>query len=190
MQEAFQARTEGVAEQGPIMRKPAYTFAAAPIAGVNVPVSRPSPFSSRPRARARAMRKPTNTRVAALINRPIVSLVSLFSFRLKAGAKRRSAYAIAAALIAAFMVSLLSLFSPQVQARAPEDSSVVEIVAVKGDRLDMPRLGSDCSQREWPYFEAACLRNAGNRATIVREPRVISVDRLPAQDAEAVVAAH
>ena len=102
---------------------------------------------------------------------------------------RKSAYALAAALIAATVVSLLSVFSPQVQARAPGDA-VVEIVAVKGDRLDFQRLGTDCSPREWPYFEATCLRNASNWAAPVRQPRVVSVDRLPPQDASATVAAR
>jgi hypothetical protein len=102
---------------------------------------------------------------------------------------RKSAYIAAAALIAAAIVSLLSLFSPQVQARAPQDASV-EIVAVKGDRLDMQHLGSNCSQREWPYFEGGCLRNASNWATPLRQPRMVPVDRLQPQDASAMVAAR
>jgi hypothetical protein len=103
---------------------------------------------------------------------------------------RKSAYVVAAALIASAIVSLLSLFSPQVQARAPEGSPV-EIVAVKGDRLDLRLLGTDCSQREWPYFEAACLRDAKDPAAPVRLPRMVSVDRLlPAQDSSTLVAAR
>jgi hypothetical protein len=102
---------------------------------------------------------------------------------------RKSAYTVAAALIAALVVSLLSLFSPQVQARAPEGASLPEAAIVKGDRLDMQRLGTDCSQREWPYFEAACLRDSGSRAVPVRLPRMISIDRLPSlEDASAMVA--
>jgi len=107
-------------------------------------------------------------------------LPSLFSARLRVRATRKSLYTVSAALIAATMVSLLSLLSPQVQARAPEDA-IVEIVAVKGDRLDFQRLGIDCSPREWPYFEAACLRNASNWAAPVRQPRIVSVDRLSPQ---------
>jgi hypothetical protein len=102
---------------------------------------------------------------------------------------RKSAYTAAAALIAAAIVSLLSLFSPEVQARAPE-VVLAEVVAVKGDRLDIQLLGTDCSQREWPYFEAACLRDAKHPAAPVRLPRMISVDRLPPQDASAVMAAR
>jgi len=102
---------------------------------------------------------------------------------------RETAYAFAAALVAAAIVSLLNLFSPQVQAQAPQNASV-EIVAVKGLRTDMERLGADCSQYEWPYFEAACLRSASNRAAPVRQPRMVSVDRLPPQDISAIVAAR
>ncbi|MGA8615812.1 MAG: hypothetical protein WB760_29845 [Xanthobacteraceae bacterium] len=102
---------------------------------------------------------------------------------------RKSVYTAAAALIAAAVVSLLSLFSPQVQARAPDEVSV-EVVAVKGDRLDIRLLGTDCSQREWPYFEAACLRDAKDPAAPVRLPRMISVDHLPPQDTGAVMAAR
>jgi hypothetical protein len=100
---------------------------------------------------------------------------------------RKSTYAIAAALIAAATVSLLSLFSPAVQARAPE-ATLAEAVAVKGDRLDLPPLGTDCSQREWPYFENACMRNASTRGAVVRQPRMISVDHLSARDVGAIVA--
>jgi len=100
---------------------------------------------------------------------------------------RKCAYAVAAALVAAAIVSLLSLFSPEVQARAPE-ASLPEVIAVKGDRLDFQRLGTGCSQREWPYFEAACVRNARNWAAPVRQPRMISVDRLAARDGSPTVA--
>jgi hypothetical protein len=101
---------------------------------------------------------------------------------------RKSAYTIAAALAAAAIVTALSLFSPQVQARAPEEASLPEVVALKGDRLDMQRLGTDCSQREWPYFEASCLRDAKDRAAPIRLPRMISIDRLPIPEASATVA--
>ena len=98
-------------------------------------------------------------------------------------------YTVAAAVIAAAaIVSLLSLFSPQVQARAPEEATLPEIVAVKGDRLDIQLLGTDCSQREWPYFEAACLRDTKDPATPVRLPRMISVDRMTPQGAAALAA--
>jgi len=104
---------------------------------------------------------------------------------------RKCAYTVAAAVVAAALISLLSLFSPQVQARSPQGDVLVEVAVKKGDRLDIQLLGTDCSQREWPYFEAACLRNAGDRTTPARQPRMISVDRLPPpQDASATVASR
>ena len=104
---------------------------------------------------------------------------------------RKSAYLNAATLVAAGLVSLFSLFSPQVQARSSEADTLVEVDLKKGDRLDIQLLGTDCSQREWPYFEAACLRNAGDRTTPARLPRVISVDHVPSpRDADGMVAAR
>ena len=135
------------------------------------------------------VRKSVYTVAIAPIASAVVSPLSLITPQVRFRAMRKSGYAVVAALIAAAIVSLLSLFSPQVQARAPEGISV-EIPAVKGDRLDFQRLGSDCSQREWPYFEAACVRNASNWAAPVRQPRMVSVDRLPPQDARATVAAR
>jgi hypothetical protein len=121
------------------------------------------------------VRKSIFTAASPLVG-AIVSLQGPFSSKKHGWATRRSAATIGAALIAAAIVSLLSVFSPEVQARAPQDA-IVEIVAVKGDRLDLQRLGTDCSEREWPYFEAACLRDAGKRTASVRQPRIISVDR-------------
>ncbi len=83
----------------------------------------------------------------------------------------KSVYAIAAALIAAAIVALPSL-SPQVQARAPA-------LGAKGDRVDGRPLGTACSRREWPYFEAACLRDAKNPFGEARQVRMVSTDRLP-----------
>ena len=37
-------------------------------------------------------------------------------------------------------------------ARAPQ-------IGVKGDRLDLRPIGSNCSQRGWPYYESECLRD-------------------------------
>jgi hypothetical protein len=80
-------------------------------------------------------------------------------------------YIIAAAVIAAGIVGLPSL-SPQVQARAP-------VLGAKGDRVDARPLGSACSQREWPYFETSCLRDARNPFGEARAVRVVVTDRLP-----------
>ena len=127
-----------------------------------------------------AMRKSAYP-VVTVIAAAAASLPRLLSPLVPVRTTRKSAYAIAAALTAAIIVSLLGLFSPAVQARAPE-AAVAEVAAVKGDRLDAPILGTDCSQREWPYFEAGCIRNAANWAAPVRQPRTISLDRLPPQE--------
>jgi len=104
---------------------------------------------------------------------------------------RKCAYTITAALIAAALICLPGLFSPQVQARSPEGNVLEEVAATKGDRLDIQPLGTDCSAREWPYFEAACLRNARDRTTPARLPRIVAVDRLPSpQDASTSIASR
>jgi hypothetical protein len=82
----------------------------------------------------------------------------------------KSSYVIAAGLIAAAIVSLPGL-SP-VQAYAPDP-------AIKADRLDA-RPVSDCSQREWPYYETGCLRDTKYPDGRARAVRMISIDRLPA----------
>jgi len=82
------------------------------------------------------------------------------------------AYAIvAAAIVAACLIAVPSL-SPQVQARAP-------VLGAKGDRVDARPLGTACSQHEWPYFEAACVRDAKNPFGEARAVRIVSTDRLP-----------
>jgi hypothetical protein len=83
----------------------------------------------------------------------------------------KSIYAIAAALVAAAIVCLPSL-SPQVQASAPT-------FGIKGDRVDARALGAACSHREWPYYEAACLRDAKYPFGEARQVRLVSADRLP-----------
>lgn len=85
----------------------------------------------------------------------------------------KTVYAIAAAaVVAAGLVAFPSL-SPQVEARAP-------VPGAKSDRADVRPLGEACSQRAWPYYEAACLRDAGHPLGTVREVRMISTDRPPA----------
>jgi len=79
-------------------------------------------------------------------------------------------YAIAAAaIVAAGLVTFPSL-SPQVEARAPALSG-------KSDRADTRVLAADCSQSAWPYYEAACLRDARNPLSEARPARFIAVDR-------------
>jgi hypothetical protein len=83
----------------------------------------------------------------------------------------KTIYAIAAAaVIAAGFVSFPSL-SPPVEAR-----SVVQ--GAKADRADTRPLANACSQRGWPYFEAACLRDTRNPYAEARPVRFASPDYL------------
>ncbi len=84
----------------------------------------------------------------------------------------KTVYAIAAAaIVAASFVATLSL-SAQVEARA-------SVVGAKADRADTRPLARECSQRAWPYYEAACLRDTRNAFGQVRGVRIVSADRLP-----------
>jgi hypothetical protein len=80
---------------------------------------------------------------------------------------------IAAAIAAACLVGFPSL-SPQVEASAP-------VAGSKSDRADMRPLGTECSEKAWPYFEATCLRVTQNPLMAAREVRVIVVDRAHAR---------
>jgi hypothetical protein len=79
-------------------------------------------------------------------------------------------YIVVAALIAAAIVGLPTL--SQVQAHAP-------VLGAKGDRVDARPLGAACSQREWPYYEVGCLRDAKYPFGEARQVRMVSTDRLP-----------
>lgn len=82
----------------------------------------------------------------------------------------KSVYAIAAAaIVAAAFVTTLSLTQP-VEARGSTPGA-------KADRADLRPLGVDCSQNAWPYFEAACLRDARNSFGQARQVRIVSTDR-------------
>jgi len=82
--------------------------------------------------------------------------------------KALSALAIAA--FAAAALTVLPGFAPQVEASTPH-------VLAKGDRLDIRPAGRDCSQQNWPNFDASCLRTVGK--TTVREARLVTADRTP-----------
>ena len=62
----------------------------------------------------------------------------------------------------------------------PGMSSPVEAqkYAIKGDRLDVHSYGTSCSNRGWPYFEAACLRDTHSPVRQARVVRNVSPDRL------------
>jgi len=96
---------------------------------------------------------------------------------------RKSIYAAAAAAAIAAAFVLLTSLSPQVQAHGP-------VYGVKADRVDARPIGSECSQREWPYFEATCLRDPRRPFAQTRQVRVIPLDRLPAIDQSTAVASR
>jgi hypothetical protein len=90
-------------------------------------------------------------------------------------------YAVAAAFLAAAAITFPSV--SQVQARGP-------VLGAKGDRVDARALGTACSKNEWPYFEAACLRDAKYPFGQARQVRIVTTDRLPQPVASALVASR
>lgn len=82
--------------------------------------------------------------------------------------KALSAIAIAAFIAAA--VTVLPGFAPRVEASVP-------VALAKSDRLAVKSVGSTCSEKAWPNFEASCLRNAATKVINIREVRVVSTDR-------------
>lgn len=94
----------------------------------------------------------------------------------------KSAYSIAAAFIIASIICLPNLVA-QVQAYGPT-------LGAKGDRVDARPLGTACSQNEWPYFEASCLRNAKNPFGQARQVRIVTTDRLPHSVVNAILASR
>lgn len=83
----------------------------------------------------------------------------------------KNVYAIAAAVIVAACLVTFPSLSPQVEAHSP-------VPVAKSHRADVRLLARECSQRAWPYFEVACLRNARNPFGQAREVRIVSADRL------------
>jgi hypothetical protein len=82
--------------------------------------------------------------------------------------------ALSAVTIAAFVAAALAVlpgFAPQVEASVPR-------ALAKGDRLDIHSVGTNCSEKAWPNFEASCLRVAGTKTTI-KEARLVTADRTP-----------
>jgi hypothetical protein len=103
--------------------------------------------------------------------------------RTGAGAMRKTFYAIAAAAIVAACFVLSPSLSPQVEAGAPALSG-------KSDRADTRPLAGDCSQRAWPYVEAACLRDTRNTFGVAREVRFVPIDNRPHPAATSAVASR
>ena len=82
--------------------------------------------------------------------------------------------ALSAVAIAAFVAAALTVlpgFAPQVEASVPQ-------ALAKADRLDIHTVGTNCSQKAWPNFEASCLRAVGSKA-MIREARLVTADRTP-----------
>jgi hypothetical protein len=85
----------------------------------------------------------------------------------------KTVYAIAVAAIAAACFVAFPSLSMQVEAYAPAPGA-------KADRADMRPLGTDCSQKAWPYFEGACLRDMHSPLAQPRDVRFITADRAAA----------
>ena len=69
------------------------------------------------------------------------------------------------AIVAACIVALPRL-SPQMEADSP-------VTGAKTDRADVHRFGADCTQKAWPYFEGACLRQAKSPIAQPRDVRIV-----------------
>jgi hypothetical protein len=82
--------------------------------------------------------------------------------------------AISVAALVAATLTVLPGFAPQVEASVPQ-------ALAKGDRLDVHAVGTGCSEKAWPNFEASCLRAAGTKTktTAIREVRLVTADRMP-----------
>lgn len=79
--------------------------------------------------------------------------------------------AISLAALVAAALTVLPGFTPQVEASVPQ-------ALAKADRLDIHSVGAGCSQKNWPNFDASCLRAAGTK-TVIQQARVVTADRAP-----------
>jgi hypothetical protein len=86
----------------------------------------------------------------------------------------KTGYAIAVSAIAVSMFVAFPSLSPQVGASAP-------IVGAKGDRADIRPLGTECGEKAWPYFDAACTRDARIPLVQPHDVRVIGRTVLPTE---------
>ena len=80
--------------------------------------------------------------------------------------------AVAAAALGAAVMMALPGFSPAVEAGTTDPM-------VKTDRLDYRPLGTECTERAWPYYGANCLRDRSQVAGQARMVRLVTTDRLP-----------
>jgi hypothetical protein len=88
------------------------------------------------------------------------------------GVMLKTVYAVIAAAIIAACITLAPSLSPQV------DAAAAPAPGVKSDRADARPLADDCSQKAWPYVEAACLRDARNPLGQAREVRFVPLDKM------------
>jgi hypothetical protein len=84
----------------------------------------------------------------------------------------RALSAVAAAAIGAAVMMALPGFSPAVEAGTTDPM-------VKTDRLDYRPLGTECTERAWPYYGANCLHDRTQAAGQARTVRLVTTDRLP-----------
>jgi hypothetical protein len=85
---------------------------------------------------------------------------------------RKTVYAVAIAAIAAACFVAFPSLSFQVEANS-------SALGAKADRADVRPLGRDCGQKAWPYFDAACTRDAHNPLVTPRDVRLVTADRMP-----------
>jgi hypothetical protein len=88
------------------------------------------------------------------------------------GVMIKTLYAVTTAAFAAGCFVAFPSLSGQVHATPPA-------IGAKGDRADLRPLGIDCGQNTWPYFDAACTRDAGNPLKQPRAVRFVFADRFP-----------
>jgi hypothetical protein len=77
--------------------------------------------------------------------------------------------ALAAASCVAAAVAFFPSFS-KVEASTP-------VPTLKADRLDSRTPGAACSQRSWPYYDAACLRDPSRNGGRARDVRIVLTER-------------
>jgi hypothetical protein len=80
-------------------------------------------------------------------------------------------------LAAVFAAATLAGIAVMIPGLTPQVEAHMYAVA-KGDRLDARTYGAACSQRGWPYFETACLRDTSNPTRQARQVRVVGAERL------------
>ena len=80
--------------------------------------------------------------------------------------------AVAAAAFGAALMMALPGFSPAVEAGTTDPM-------VKTDRLDYRPLGTECTERAWPYYGTNCLRDRTQVSGQARTVRLVTTDRLP-----------